>query len=404
VIAIGAFMHNLVLLDEAGQALTPVFTWLDQRGEKGLQYVYNRIGNRFHSVTGCRYHPMFPVFKLAAMRVNEPQVLAHTSRVVSVKSLLIHRLTGEWIEDPGTASASGLANISTGDWDPELLQIVGLRRPTLPDIKDTTAVVGPLTSKSAREFGLTAGVPVIAGAGDGFLANIGSGCEMPAKIAVSLGTSAVVRQTLERPVFDLDAGTFCYRAGAGAYLLGCAGSNGGNVLDWGRRLIGTPEEAELSSDPPIFIPLLHGERSPEWDPQLTGSWHGLTSRHTAADLSRSILEGVLFNLAHFVEIVQRTSGVNATALVLSGNGFLHPDAGPILAGTTGVPTWTPQPPGLASLRGAGISALRAFDQPVPELRSERVFPLHDPKIERRYAHYRRLRSQVKKAGEDDVLA
>src|SRR2546425_676785 len=60
-ICIGTFMHNCVLLDEADQPLTPLFTWLDHRGEAGLDCVRSRLGDRFHEITGCRYHPMFPV-------------------------------------------------------------------------------------------------------------------------------------------------------------------------------------------------------------------------------------------------------------------------------------------------------------------------------------------------------
>jgi sugar (pentulose or hexulose) kinase len=80
------------------------------------------------------------------------------------------------------------------------------------------------------------------------------------------------------------------------------------VQRWGRSIFGTLKDAGLSSDPPIFIPVLFGERSPEWNPQLTGPWHGLTARRTTTDLSRSILEAVIFNVAYFVDIVQSTSG------------------------------------------------------------------------------------------------
>src|SRR5262249_3904725 len=116
-ICIGTFMHNFLLLDQAGEPLTPVFTWLDRRGDAGLDYVRSRLGDRFHELTGCRYHPMFPVFKLAAMQLSDPESLRTAKRVVSIKALLVNRLTGVWIEDHGMASASGLFNISAGDWD-----------------------------------------------------------------------------------------------------------------------------------------------------------------------------------------------------------------------------------------------------------------------------------------------
>jgi gluconokinase len=388
-ICIGSFMHNCLLLDDADEPLSPVFTWLDQRGEGGLEYVRSRLGDQFHERTGCRYHPMFPVFKLASMRLEKIR------RVVSTKAFLLHRLTGRWIEDHGMASASGLFNIRKGHWDSELLTLVGLRPGNLPPVASRTEIIGNITRAAAVRFGLPIGTPVITGSGDGFLANVGSECEVPGKISITLGTSAVARQTLPRPVFNEAAGTFCYQGDQNVYLLGCAGSNGGNVLDWGRGIFGTLKDAKASDEPPIFIPLLHGERSPEWDPQLTGSWHCLTARHTAVDLSRSILEGVLFNLAYFVDIIHKTSGRKAWDAVLSGNGFLHPLAAPTLAAVAGLPVWMPRKPGLASLRGAGICGLRALGQPVPGLNPARVRPLKDPKILERYAEYRHFRALTK---------
>jgi len=382
----GTFMHNCVLLDDTDHPLTPVFTWLDQRGSSGVEYIRSRIGDRFHERTGCRYHPMFPVFKLVSMRME------HTRRVVSVKAFLIHRLTGQWIEDHGIASASGLFNIRAGDWDEELMALTGLSHDRLPRISGRSVVMGSVTPDAAHEFGLPDGTPVVNGSGDGFLANIGSECETSSRLAVTLGTSAVVRQALTKPVLDHSAGTFCYKADDNSYLLGCAGSNGGNVLDWGRQIFGSLKESNAAVDPPIFIPLLHGERSPDWDPTLTGSWYGLTGRHSASDLSASVLEGVVFNLAHFVDIVQKTSGQPVSELVLSGNGFLHPTAAPMLAGIAGLPTCKASIPGIASLRGAGICCLRALDQPIPPLEMVDVSPSRNLGVIDRYHKYRTLRN------------
>jgi gluconokinase len=384
-VCIGSFMHNCVVLDDADRPLTPVFTWLDRRGESGVEYVRARIGDQFHERTGCRYHPMFPLFKLVSLPINR------LGRVVSVKAFLVHRLTGRWVEDSGMASASGLFNIRENDWDAELLTVAKLKPENVPPIAGREEVIGAVTPAAAAEFGVPQGTPVINGSGDGFLATLGSACEVPAKLSVSLGTSAAVRQTLPKPVVDATAGTFCYRVEGRSWLLGCAGSNGGNVLDWGRNLFGRLVEGPGSTNPPIFIPLLHGERSPEWDPQLTGAWYSLTARHTGADLGLSIVEGVIFNLAHYVEIVQIASECPASDLVLSGNGFLQPISAPTLAAVTGISTWIPSDPGLATLRGAAICSLRALRQPVPSLELARVSALADPNISHRYHRYRRLR-------------
>jgi gluconokinase len=390
-VSIGCFLHNFVLLDAAGLPLTPVFTWIDSRGEEGVEYIRSVFKENFHTRTGCRYHPMFPVFKLAAMRVNQDTLLLRTARVVSLKSFFVHMLTGIWVEDHGTASATGLYNVIDGRWDAELLNVLGLNEDQLPAVRNRTDVIGWVAPLAARGLGLPDKAAVINGSGDGFLANIGSDCEVPSRISVTLGTSAAVRQALSSAVLDSSSGTFCYRAADGVYFLGCAGNNGGNVLDWGRSIFGNLDQGRIAADIPIFIPLLHGERSPDWNPHLTGSWHGLTAENTAADLSRSVLEGVVFNLAHFVEIVEGTSGMLASDIILSGNGFIEPLAAPILATIVEAVVWIPAQPGLASLRGSAICALRALGAPEPPLESKRIPPMTDTKIRERYRQYRSLR-------------
>jgi len=396
-ICLDTFLHNCVLLDAVDQPLTPVFTWLDHRGMDGVEFIRTRMGDDFHQRTGCRFHPMFPVFKLASMRLTGNSALTAVKRIVSIKCLLNHGLTNTWVEDLGIASSSGLFNVNDGSWDLEILGHLQLSTDCLPPVASRTAIVGTVTREAAARFGLPEGIRVVNGTGDGFAANIGSGCETADRIAVTLGTSGVVRQTLTRPVLASESGTFCYVADRNVYVLGCAGSNGGNVLDWGRSIFGASADPGAATDPPIFIPLLNGERSPEWDPNLTGSWYRLTSRHTAADLSRSILEGVVFNLAYFVEIIEATSGAGASAIVLSGNGFLNPLAAPILAAVIRVPVFMPEEPGLITLCGTAICARRALGLENPPLRSHQVLALNDPKILHRYAEYRRFRGTLGRA-------
>jgi len=392
-IAIGCFLHNCVLLDSDDRPLTPVFTWLDQRGNEGVTYVRRRVGDAFHEWTGCRYHPMFPVFKLASLYVRDSALMARVKRVVSAKALLIHRLTQSWIEDHGMASSSGLFNLNTNNWDTTLLSLVGLTPQHFPTVVSRTDIVGRVTRHAASQFGLSEGTTVIAGSGDGFLASLGSGCESPSKIAVTLGTSGVARQTLAAPVLNLSAGTFCYKADENEFLLGCASNNGGNVLDWARSIFGKLDNV-TADDLPLFIPLLYGERSPEWDPALTASFHDLKRNHDANQMAQSVLEGVIFNLSWFTEILQKTSGHRVSEIVLSGNGFLAVAAPRILASVVGVPVLLPAEPGTASLRGAAVCAFRAMGREVPSLEAGKVQPLDDPQILKRYQRYKELRQQI----------
>lgn len=390
-ICVSTFPQSFVLLDEADQPLTSILTGLDRRGDAGVEFVRNQLSDRFEQLTGCQYHAMFPAFKIAMLRMSDPQMFARAKRVVSIKSLLLNWLTGSWVEDYGNASASGLANVSSGDWEPEVLTAVGLDRSYLPSIAGPTGVVGNVSAAAASQFGLTAGIAVVVGSGRDFSTSVGSACESSSKIAVTLDDSAVVRQTLTHHAGG-DSGTFCYRADKNTFVLGSASINGGRVLDWGRQVLGEANPNDASEDPPIFIPLLHGERSPGRDPRLSGSWYSLKASHTAADLSRSILEGVVFDLAHSVETVQKVSGETANELVLSGNGFTSAPAASILATVTGCATRILEGPGLAALRGAAICGLRALSEPTPVPASEQVSASADLRITQRYSAYRRLKA------------
>src|SRR5689334_12547114 len=118
-ISFSAFMHNYTVLDGRGRPATPIFTWMDRRGREGVDLVRNELGARFHLLTGCRYHPMFPVFKLASVE------MPMAGQIVSAKSLAVAQLTGSWAEDHGTASATGLYDVQRGTWSEEILHVIG---------------------------------------------------------------------------------------------------------------------------------------------------------------------------------------------------------------------------------------------------------------------------------------
>jgi len=397
-ISLSCFMHSCLLLDHHDVPLTPVFTWMDRRGEDGVEYIRQRFGTSFHERTGCRYHPMYPVFKLASFHQRRDPALQNARRIVTAKSLAVASLTGQWIEDHGTATASGLCDVRLGQWDKELLHLLELKPNMLPPIVGRTATAGAVTTEAERRFGIPAGIPVIAGSGDGFLANVGSGCESAERLAITLGTSASVRSLLPIAVLDDQAGTFCYRADSEAFLLGCASNNGGNVLDWARATFGPlPESAPDRADLPTFIPLLHGERSPDWNPKLEASWHGISFRHTTEDLAQAVTDGVVFNLAHYVDILRETSGQAFSQVVLSGNGFLNRSAAERLAAVLSAQVLLPKNQGLASLRGAAAIGFRGMSvdpsSAVEDIvsNSEVISAAFPAETRRRYERYRELR-------------
>ena len=147
-------------------------------------------------------------------------------------------LTGIWSEDVSTASASGLLELDSRQWDRVTLDVLGIDAARLPPLIDCQQIAGRLSRKWAVRLGLPDGCPVVAGAGDGFLATTGSGCDTDRRVAVTLGTTASVRRFVTSSATGSDPRTFCYRYGDGRFLSGCAGNNGGNVLEWASHALG----------------------------------------------------------------------------------------------------------------------------------------------------------------------
>jgi xylulokinase len=73
----------------------------------------------------------------------------------------------------------------------------------------------------------------------------------------------------------------------------------------------------------VFLPYLAGERTPHMDPNVRGTFHGLTLRHTWRHMARAIIEGVLFalkdGLTCFADL-----GVSAERIVAAGGATRHP--------------------------------------------------------------------------------
>jgi xylulokinase len=83
----------------------------------------------------------------------------------------------------------------------------------------------------------------------------------------------------------------------------------------------------------VFTPYLQGERAPLWDADVRGSFLGLGSSTTQADLSRAVLTGVAFSARHVLERVEEAGGLPLPSLTFSGGGArsdlwtqLHADA------------------------------------------------------------------------------
>ena len=308
-VAFSSAMHGLLALGEDDAPLTPLVTWADGRAAE--QAAWLRAAHPgLHGRTGTPLHPMSPLAKLRWVAERDPQTFEAAHRWVGLKELVLARWGGEWVIDHSCASGTGLFDLRTLGWQAEALDVAHVRAAQLSRPVPETFTV-PLR---ADDLGLEAGTPLIAGGGDGPLANLGLGAVDPGVAAISVGTSGALRVVVEEPRTDPRGRVFCYALVPGRWVVGGAVNNGGVVLEWAGEALAPDltrdEILELAAQAPpgsdglLMVPALLGERAPSWDPGATATYARLTRRHRREHLVRAALEGVCLQLALVLDAVR----------------------------------------------------------------------------------------------------
>ncbi|SIR93987.1 gluconokinase [Micromonospora avicenniae] len=332
-LSFGTAMHSLIGLDGDGALLTPSITWADSRASRQAERLRAvPSGLALHRRTGTPIHPMAPLPKLLWFAEQQPALFQRVAHWVGIKDWVLLRLCGMLVTDHSVASGTGLMDIHRLDWDTEALAIAGITAQKLPQLVSTTAVLPRLTAEAAAATGLPERTPVVVGAGDGPLANLGLGAVHPGMVACSIGTSGAMRVMVEHPGVDPLGGVFCYALTENRWTVGGAINNGGIVLSWAGdalapelgahaedELVALAARAPVGSGGLIMLPYLLSERAPHWSALPRGAYVGLTHGHRREHLVRSAMEGVCQQLALVLASV-RSAG-NEVREVRASGGF-----------------------------------------------------------------------------------
>ena len=323
-------MHGMVPLGAGGEVVRPAILWNDQRTAGAVEEMEARIPREiFVERTGNPPITGFHAAKLLWLRREEPENFARTRHSLLPKDYLGYALTGEMRAEPSDASGSNCFNLNAKAWDEEILGALELPSTLFPEVVASHQVTGRLRAEIAERVGLPAGLQVVAGAGDNAAAatGLGLGAHDIAIGSVSLGTSGVVFAPLGQATPD-PAGRvhlFCHADG-GYHLLGVTLAAAGS-LQWFKRTF-APEQGydeltrQAAASPPgangvTFKPYLAGERTPFLNPDLRGSFSGLSLATSREDVIRAVLEGVAFSLRDALDVMKPLTSLR-TCLATGG--------------------------------------------------------------------------------------
>lgn len=324
-------MQDVILLDEALSPVGNAILYSDGRAVEEAQALEAAYGTqRFFALTGSRCDGSLPLPKLMWVKQHRPDLYAQAAHVlISSKDYVIAQLTGRCCGDVTACSTAGAMDIRQKCWDAELLFAAGVSPALFPALYASHDQVGTVLPDTAKSCGYVTGTPVYAGVGDAGATTLASGIARPGQYNINLGTSGWVATVSDAPL-TADAGVFNLAATtAGCYINVVPFLNAGSVHRWISGIFspaGGPIDyaamsallasSEVGSHGVLFLPYLVGERFPVLDPDIRGSFVGLTPQTTPADMARASLEGVAFSIRQGLE----TLGTRPETLSLIGGG------------------------------------------------------------------------------------
>src|SRR5690606_32244690 len=108
----------------------------------------------------------------------------------------------DFVIDHSLASATGLFDIHTLQWDPVAIQEAGIDVGRLSRSVPADYQLKGLKPPYARRMGIDPHLPFIIGASDGCLAQLGSNALRHKDTTLTIGTSGAIRVMADKPLSD----------------------------------------------------------------------------------------------------------------------------------------------------------------------------------------------------------
>lgn len=339
-LCITSFGESCVLLDEAGRELAPILLYTDPRGGEECVRLNERLGERtIARLTGHRPNPMYFLPKLMWIRQNQPELYRRIHTILPVNAYVAFRLSGEAVCDVSLAACTMMLDVRRRGWCGPLLEAAGIRRDILPQVAEAGTAIGTVRPAIAAELGLPAHMRVVIGCHDQVAAAVGAGALRPGMAVNGSGTVECVT-----PVFSdipdspalFDGGFAVVPAPGGLYVTYAFIFTGGALLQWYRdnfageirakaKAEGTNAYALLDAAvrpaPSGLLTLPHfaGAATPYMDTAAKGAICGLSLENDAADVYRSLLEGVAYETRINLDRLEE-AGIRVESLRATGGG------------------------------------------------------------------------------------
>jgi len=314
----------------SGKPIYNAIVWQDTRTDAICASLEREGGqDRFRQKTGLPLATYFSGPKIKWLLDNVPgaRVKAENGELLfgNMDSWIIWNLTGAHVTDVTNASRTILMNLITLEWDDEILELLGIPRCILPEIKSSSEVY-------AHAMGLLDSIPVSGDLGDQQAALFGQTCFYPGEAKNTYGTGCFMLMNTGSEAVPSKSGlltTLGYKIGVQPAVYALEGSIAitGALVQWLRDNLKMIEKSsdietlagEVEDNGGIyFVPAFSGLYAPYWRSDARGAILGLTRYITRGHIGRAVLEASAYQTREVLEAMEKDSGVKLTTLKVDG--------------------------------------------------------------------------------------
>lgn len=398
-----------------GKAVAPAIVWQDLRTATMATNLAPEWGRTVQARTGWTLAPVYSSLSLCWMLENDRDLArrAEAGELAfgTIDSWLIHRLTGGRVHaiSASNAAVTGAYDLLNGSWYAEWLGALGLPMSLFPQVVDDSGIIG--TTDPAV---IGAETPITAAIADQSAALFGQGCvhSGDAKTTHGTGTFLDVNTGTEPVISRRGLSTIIAwrRDGTTTYGLEGYAPVTGSAVQWlrdGAELLTDAAETEelargvADNNGVYFVPALTGLGAPSWDSSARGLLIGLTPGTSRGHLARAALEGIVYSIKDFIELMSEESGQAVTTMRADGgasaNDFLLQFQADMLGATIHRPSNVEATAsGAAYLAGLGIGI---WSDPQDCFRTTRDDAVFTPSMDdaSRHANYSQWQRAVERA-------
>jgi sugar (pentulose or hexulose) kinase len=360
--------ESFVPVDERNRPRYNAILWDDARSQQQLDQLGERFGHaELHRRTGRGPSTTQAFSKLLWLVEHEPDIAERAFKFMDVHGFLVQRLTGKFTTSLASADSFGLTDMAREAWAEDLITGIGLRPDQFCDTVEPGGIIGEVTAEAARATGLPAGLPVVAGLGDGQAACLGAGVTSLDRACLNLGT-AVTGGPIERTYVTDPSCRTMYGGAPHTFLLESCLRGGTATMTWFMRFAEEGEadfdryEAAAREVGPgagglVLVPYWNNVMNPYWDPSATGIVVGWHQGHRREHLFRAIQEGIGYEFRLAMEGIQAAAGERIKEYVILGGGSNSDLWCQIMADVLGATVTRAHTPEATNL-GAGILGAR----------------------------------------------